>query len=229
MFEPRIVCFFCKWCTYAGADLAGTSRKQYPPNGVVVRVNCSGRIDPQHILWAFREGADAVLVGGCHPGDCHYQDGNMKTMRRVVFLKRLLDAMGIEPERLRLEWISAAEGEKLVRVMSEFVAAVKELGPLDLGLAHGPERERPRTTFRRSLAPVVKAGKMTPAKARAKVPKKPAAKAGVKAAKRQGKAAKKAPAEKTPAKKPARKAPTRPRAKTKAMAQKTTKRPTRRR
>ncbi len=115
MFEPKIVCFFCRWCTYAGADLAGTSRKQYPPNGVVVRVNCSGRVDPQHILWAFREGADGVLIGGCHPNDCHYQDGNYKTMRRVALLKPLLEQMGIEPERLRLEWISAAEGEKLVR------------------------------------------------------------------------------------------------------------------
>ncbi len=132
MFEPRIVCFFCKWCTYAGADLAGTSRKQYPPNGVVVRVNCSGRVDPQHILWAFREGADAVLIGGCHPGDCHYQDGNYKTMRRISLLKRMLEDFGIEPDRLRLEWISAAEGDKLVRVMNDFVKDVKELGPLTL-------------------------------------------------------------------------------------------------
>ena len=134
MFEPRIVCFFCKLCTYAGADLAGTSRKQYPPNGVVVRVNCTGRIDPQHVLWAFREGADGVLVGGCHPGDCHYEEGNHKTMRRVQFLQRMLEDMGIEPERLHLEWISAAEGEKLVHVMSDFVDTVKELGPLELGL-----------------------------------------------------------------------------------------------
>ena len=135
MFEPRIVCFFCKWCTYAGADLAGTSRKQYPPNGVVVRVNCTGRIDPQHVLWAFREGADGVLVGGCHPGDCHYEEGNYKTMRRVQFLKRMLEDMGVEPERLHLEWISAAEGEKLVHVMSDFVDEVKNLGPLELGLS----------------------------------------------------------------------------------------------
>ena len=134
MFEPRIVCFFCKWCTYAGADLAGTSRKQYPPNGVVVRVNCTGRIDPQHVLWAFREGADGVLVGGCHPGDCHYEEGNHKTMRRVQFLHRTLEDMGIDPERLELDWISAAEGEKLVHVMSDFVDTIKELGPLELGL-----------------------------------------------------------------------------------------------
>jgi F420-non-reducing hydrogenase iron-sulfur subunit len=214
MFEPRIVCFFCRWCTYAGADLAGTSRKQYPPNGVVVRVNCSGRIDPQHILWAFREGADAVLIGGCHPGDCHYQDGNMKTMRRIVFLKRLLDAMGIEPERLRLEWISAAEGEKLVRVMSEFVATVKKLGPLDLGLTRGPERERPRTTFRRPIAPVAKAGKRTPApKVRAKAPRTRPTKSSAMIAKKI-------------AKKKARKAPAtaRARAKAKPIAKKPTRR-----
>jgi F420-non-reducing hydrogenase iron-sulfur subunit len=212
MFEPRIVCFFCRWCTYAGADLAGTSRKQYPPNGVVVRVNCSGRIDPQHILWAFREGADAVLIGGCHPGDCHYQDGNMKTMRRIVFLKRLLDVMGIEPERLRLEWISAAEGEKLVRVMSEFVATVKEMGPLDLGLTRGPWRERPRTTFRRRTAPAAKAVKRTPArKVRAKTPRTRPAKATAKIA---GKIAKKK----------ARKAPATARAKAKPTAKKPTRR-----
>ena len=152
MFEPRIVCFFCKWCTYAGADLAGTSRKQYPPNGVVVRVNCSGRIDPQHILWAFREGADGVLVGGCHPGDCHYQDGNYKTMRRVQFLKRMLEDMGIDPERLHLEWISAAEGEKLgSRDESDFVddGIEKGLGPLRAGgsaakakVARSPRRKK---------------------------------------------------------------------------------------
>ena len=134
MFEPKIICFFCKWCTYAGADLAGTSRKQYAPNGVVLRVNCSGRIDPQHILWAFREGADGVLIGGCHPGDCHYQDGNYNTMRRVSIMKPMLEALGIESERLCLDWISAAEGDKVVRVMDEFVETVRDLGPLNLDL-----------------------------------------------------------------------------------------------
>ena len=134
MFEPRVVCFFCKWCTYAGADLAGTSRKQYPPNGVAVRVNCSGRVDPQHILWAFREGADGVLLGGCHPGDCHYQDGNYNTMRRLSLLKPMLKELGIDPDRVRLEWISAAEGDKLVRVMNEFVDEIRELGPMDVDL-----------------------------------------------------------------------------------------------
>jgi F420-non-reducing hydrogenase iron-sulfur subunit len=134
MFEPRVVGFFCKWCTYAGADLAGTSRKQYPPNGVAVRVNCSGRVDPQHILWAFREGADGVLLGGCHPGDCHYQDGNYNTMRRLSLLKPMLKELGIDPDRVRLEWISAAEGDKLVRVMNEFVDAIRELGPMTIDL-----------------------------------------------------------------------------------------------
>jgi len=134
MFEPRVMCFFCKWCTYAGADLAGTSRKQYPPNGVAVRVNCSGRVDPQHILWAFREGADGVLLGGCHPGDCHYQDGNYNTMRRLSLLKPMLKELGIDPDRVRLEWISAAEGDKLVRVMNEFVDEIRELGPLTVDL-----------------------------------------------------------------------------------------------
>ncbi len=134
MFEPRVVCFFCKWCTYAGADLAGTSRKQYPPNGVAVRVNCSGRVDPQHILWAFREGADGVLLGGCHPGDCHYQDGNYNTMRRLSLLKPMLKELGVDPDRVRLEWISAAEGDKLVRVMNEFVDEIRELGPMTVDL-----------------------------------------------------------------------------------------------
>ncbi len=179
MYEPRIVCFFCKWCTYAGADLAGTSRMQYPPNGVVVRVNCSGRIDPQHVLWAFREGADGVLIGGCHPGDCHYQDGNYKTMRRVTFLKRMLSDMGIEPERLRLEWISAAEGEKLVHVMSDFVDEVKSLGALELGLtgekgnggaAKAPAKKKP-------AAKAKAAGKKTTAKKTGKKAKPAARKA----------------------------------------------------
>jgi len=190
MFEPRIVCFFCRWCTYAGADLAGTSRKQYPPNGVVVRVNCSGRVDPQHILWAFREGADGVLIGGCHPHDCHYQDGNYKTMRRVALMKPLLAQMGIEPDRLRLEWISAAEGEKLVHVMSEFVAAVAKLGPLNYGpIAErvGGRREVPRTAGTSAKAP------SAPPSKRAAAPSKKTVARAKKAASRKT-AAKRAPA-----------------------------------
>ena len=129
-FEPKIVCFLCKWCTYAGADLAGTSRMKYSPNGIAIKTLCSSRIDPQHILLAFKKGTDGVFIGGCHPGDCHYQTGNYKTRRRVLLLKRQLEQFGIEPERLRLEWISASEGRKFARVMNEFIDEMRELGPI---------------------------------------------------------------------------------------------------
>lgn len=129
-FEPRIVAFFCNWCTYTASDLAGTARMTYAPNVRVVRVMCSGRVDPQFVLAAFREGADGVLIGGCHPGDCHYQEGNYKCLRRFHALRRLLAQFGIAPERLRLEWISASEGEKVQRVINEMVQEVKKLGPL---------------------------------------------------------------------------------------------------
>jgi F420-non-reducing hydrogenase iron-sulfur subunit len=128
--EPRIVGFFCNWCTYTAADLAGISRLAYAPNVRVVRVMCSGRIDPQFMLAAFREGADGVLIGGCHPGDCHYQEGNYKCLRRFALLKRVVKALGIEPERLRLEWISASEGDKVQRVINEMTTQVRRLGPL---------------------------------------------------------------------------------------------------
>ena len=131
-FDPRIVAFFCNWCTYTAADLAGTSRSQYAPNVRVVRLMCSGRLDPQFVLAAFREGADAVLIGGCHPGDCHYQEGNYKALRRVRLLKRLLKQMGIEDERLRLEWISASEGDRVAKIINEIVETVQRLGPLKL-------------------------------------------------------------------------------------------------
>lgn len=129
-FEPRIVAFFCNWCTYTASDLAGTARMTYAPNVRVARVMCSGRVDPQFVLAAFREGADAVLIGGCHPGDCHYQEGNYKCLRRFHALRALLAQFGIAPERLRLEWISASEGEKVQRVINDMVAQVKKLGPL---------------------------------------------------------------------------------------------------
>ncbi len=131
-FEPRIVAIFCNWCTYLAADLAGTSRIKYPPNARVVRVMCSGRVDPQFVLDAFASGADGVLIGGCHPGDCHYQEGNYKTLRRVTVLRRVLAALGIEEERFRLEWISAAEGDRVRVVMEDMVAKLKALGPLQL-------------------------------------------------------------------------------------------------
>jgi len=129
-FEPKIVGFLCNWCSYAGADLAGVSRLQYPSNLRVIRVMCSGSVDPEHILEAFRQGADGVFIGGCHPGDCHYISGNYKTRRRVALIKQLISQMGIEPERLRLEWVSAAEGQRFAQVVTEFTEELKQLGPL---------------------------------------------------------------------------------------------------
>ena len=130
--QPRIVAFFCNWCTYTAADLAGVSRLKYSPNIRVIRLMCSGRVDPQFILDALARGADGVLIGGCHPGDCHYVEGNYKMLRRFQMLKRMLKELGIEEERVRLEWISAAEGEKVRRVVNEMVAQVQKLGPLGL-------------------------------------------------------------------------------------------------
>jgi F420-non-reducing hydrogenase iron-sulfur subunit len=130
MFEPQIMSFLCKWCTSAAADLAGTSRIHYAANAVNMRVMCSSRVDPQHILYAFREGADGVFIGGCHPGDCHYVEGNYKTLRRVTLFRRMLPDLGIDARRLRLEWISAAEGKKFALVMNEFTEQIRALGPL---------------------------------------------------------------------------------------------------
>lgn len=128
-FEPKIVGFLCNWCSYAGADLAGVSRFQYPTNLRVIRVMCSGRVHPAFILEAFRDGADGVLVAGCHPpNNCHYISGNLKAQRRVALLKKLMTQLGIEPERLRLEWISAAEGDKFAKVIREMVTDLKKLG-----------------------------------------------------------------------------------------------------
>jgi F420-non-reducing hydrogenase iron-sulfur subunit len=131
-FEPKIVAFFCTWCTYTAADLAGISRLQYAPNVRAIRLMCSGRVDPQFVLAAFRGGADGVLIGGCHPGDCHYAEGNYKTRRRVELLHALLADLGIEKERLRLEWISASEGEAVQRVCNEMTEELRALGPLRL-------------------------------------------------------------------------------------------------
>jgi len=130
--EPKIVAFFCNWCTYTAADLAGVSRMKYAHNVRIIRIMCSGRMDPQFILSAFAHGADGVLIGGCHPGDCHYIEGNYKALRRVRLLNRMLSDMGIETERFRLEWISASEGEKVKKVINEMVEQVKALGPLGL-------------------------------------------------------------------------------------------------
>jgi F420-non-reducing hydrogenase iron-sulfur subunit len=129
-FEPRIIGFLCNWCSYAGADLAGVSRIQYPPNIRIIRVMCSGRIDPAFVLEAFKDGADGVLVAGCHPpSDCHYISGNFKALRRITLLKKALKEFGIEPERLRLEWISASEGDKFAEVVRDMVEELKNLGP----------------------------------------------------------------------------------------------------
>jgi len=129
-FEPKIIGFLCNWCSYAGADLAGVSRIQYPPNIRIIRVMCSGRIDPAFILEAFKDGADGVLVAGCHlPSDCHYVNGNFKALRRITLLKMLLQDFGIEPERLRLEWVSASEGEKFAVIIRDMVEQIKKLGP----------------------------------------------------------------------------------------------------
>jgi F420-non-reducing hydrogenase iron-sulfur subunit len=129
---PRIVAFFCNWCTYTAADLAGVSRTKYASNIRVIRLMCSGRVDPQFILDAFAKGADGVLIGGCHPNDCHYVEGNYKMLRRSRLLARMLADMGIEPDRFRLEWISAAEGEKVKTVVNDMVAKITALGPLHL-------------------------------------------------------------------------------------------------
>lgn len=143
-FEPKIIGFLCNWCAYAGADLAGVSRIQYPPNIRIVRVMCSGRIDPAFVLEAFRNGADGVLVAGCHlPSDCHYVSGNFKALRRMTLLKRLLQDFGLEPERLRLEWVSASEGDKFADIIRDMVEQIKKLGPNPLKKMRRAVEEEP--------------------------------------------------------------------------------------
>jgi F420-non-reducing hydrogenase iron-sulfur subunit len=131
-FTPKLVGFACNWCCYAGADLAGTSRLRYPANLRIIRVMCSGRIDPQFILKAFNQGADGVFIGGCHPGDCHYVSGNYKTLKRIALLKNLIKDLGIEPERLELEWVSASEGQRFADAVTRFTKQLAQLGPLEL-------------------------------------------------------------------------------------------------
>jgi F420-non-reducing hydrogenase iron-sulfur subunit len=128
-FEPKIVGFLCNWCSYQGADLAGTSRKKYLPNIRVVRVMCSGRVEPTFILKALEKGADGVLICGCHPGDCHYNEGNYKTVRRFMLLKKMLAQLGVEDERVRLEWVSASEGDRFVAIANEMTEQIRKLGP----------------------------------------------------------------------------------------------------
>jgi F420-non-reducing hydrogenase iron-sulfur subunit len=127
----RIAALLCRWCSYAGADLAGVSRMKYSPNVLAIKVPCSARIDPQLVLKAFSEGADGVLLAGCHPGDCHYLKGNYKALRRFGLLKKFATQMGIEDERLRLEWISASEGSRYAEVVNDMTSKVARLGPLN--------------------------------------------------------------------------------------------------
>lgn len=130
-FEPNIVAFLCNWCSYAGADLAGTSRIKYPPNVKVIRVMCSGRVNPMFVINALQQGADGVLVAGCHPGDCHYTQGNYFAKRRMAVLKKLLEYIGVEPERVHMAWVSAAEGQKFADVIKEVTEDVKKVGPMN--------------------------------------------------------------------------------------------------
>jgi F420-non-reducing hydrogenase iron-sulfur subunit len=134
-FEPRIVGFLCNWCSYTGADLAGTARIKYSPNIRSIRVMCSGRIEPTFIIKAFYEGADGVLIAGCHPGDCHYQEGNYKALRRYKLLQMILPEYGIEKERVRLEWVAASEGERFANVVDDFTEKIRSLGPLNIKMS----------------------------------------------------------------------------------------------
>ncbi|EMR72951.1 Methyl-viologen-reducing hydrogenase subunit D [Thermoplasmatales archaeon SCGC AB-539-N05] len=129
-FEPNIVAFLCNWCSYAGADLAGTSRIEYPPNVKIIRVMCSGRVNPMFVVNALQEGADGVLIGGCHPGECHYIQGNYFARRRMTVLKKLLEYVGIDERRVRMTWVSASEGKKFADVIKEVTADVRKLGPM---------------------------------------------------------------------------------------------------
>jgi len=136
-YEPKIIGFLCNWCSYAGADLAGSARLKYPPNLKIIRVPCSGRISPDMVIRTFREGADGVMVLGCHIGDCHYSTGNHRTARRMPVLKALLEFTGIEPERFLVKWIAASEGNLFAETVQDFTAKLRQLPPLDLGLRDG--------------------------------------------------------------------------------------------
>jgi len=132
-FQPQIIAFLCNWCSYAGADLTGTTRIQYTPNVKAIRVNCSSRVDPTFVIKSVMMGADGVLVAGCHPGDCHYKSGNLYTRRRMMMLKTLLETIGIPPDRIRLEWVSASEANKFASVVNDFSKDIIELGPNTIG------------------------------------------------------------------------------------------------
>ena len=131
-FEPKIIAFLCNWCSYECADSVGRAQKEYPSNLRIVRVMSSGRVDPQFVIKAFKEDAEGIMILGCHPGECHYKEGNYQSLRRYIFLKKMLEQFGIEGGRLRLHWVSASEGDKFVTIVSEMVRDLKELGPLSL-------------------------------------------------------------------------------------------------
>jgi len=128
-YQPKVIGFLCNWCSYAGADMAGTSRMCYPQNIRIIRVPCSGRVDPLFVLKCFQRGADGVLISGCHPGDCHYTEGNYHTRRRFALLRNFLDYLGIAKERLRVEWVSASEGQRFAEILSDFTTELANLGP----------------------------------------------------------------------------------------------------
>ena len=140
-FQPKIITFLCNWCSYGAADLAGVSRFQYPPNMRIIRVPCSGRISPKMILHAFRNNADGVWISGCHPGDCHYIEGNYYARRKFALIKNLLEYMGMEPERLHFSWISSAEGVKFAQVANEVIKTVNKLGPARFFEEKNPEKK----------------------------------------------------------------------------------------
>jgi F420-non-reducing hydrogenase iron-sulfur subunit len=131
-FQPTIVSFLCNWCSYTGADLAGTSRLKYAANVRIIRVMCSGRVDPTFVLKALREGADGVLICGCHPGDCHYHEGNYKCLRRFHLLQKYIEQMGIHKDRIRLEWVSASEGQRFAEIVNQMTGTIKKLGPCEV-------------------------------------------------------------------------------------------------
>lgn len=132
VYKPKIIAFLCNWCSYAGADKAGGQKLAYAASVKLIRVMCSGRIDPQFIFNAFRKGADGVMVLGCHPGDCHYRNGNMKTMKRMLLIKKILDQFGIHPDRLKLDWVAASESDKFQKVVNDMAEKITKLGPLIL-------------------------------------------------------------------------------------------------
>lgn len=131
--EPKIVGFLCNWCSYAGADLAGTSRIEYPPNIRIIRVPCSGRVNLSFVLKCLMDGADGILISGCHIGDCHYSEGNFYARRRFAVLKRFLEYLGIDPRRIQMSWVSASEGDKWAKLIKELVEEIKQAGPSKLG------------------------------------------------------------------------------------------------